>query len=791
MAASAAENRGWRVSASASERVRELFAGAVELEGAERERFLERECTDEAVRAEVRALLDEPVEAGFLGEPLVAPDFLERLEAAPGPPRPRQVGPYRIIGELGEGGAGAVYLAEQDGPVRRTVALKLLHPGANTRRMMARFRAEGRALAAMDHPHIARLYDVRTAEDGRLCFVMEHVRGEPVTRFCAERLLSMEQRLRLLIMACGAVQHAHGKGILHRDLKPSNVLASEGSGAEGPTLKVIDFGVAKIAAPEDEASMATEHGAILGTLAYMSPEQIDGRADARSDVYSLGVLAYEVLTGRLPIEVRGAPLSEAIRKVREQPPAPVGRVLRGDAEAILAMALAKDPARRYASADALGADLQRLARGEPVLARGSGAPYLLATMARRHKRAAAGIVAGLIVLVGALGLATAGLVRARIAERRSAQAEGRTVEALTFTARQAMAALDGRFSIRAVRTALAARLDTDSAAMLEARPDDLAVIELRTEVLREQARLLYDATEYRGCLALRQEVRALRERALEQRPRDPDITAAYSIDLVLIGDALGKLGDARGQREQYERAEAMQERLVAKHGRRSDQSLLVWSFMRLAARDFGEHRIDSGVARAEACLRLTEALLQSDPTDLATLDCAQQAHGLLVGTLRELGDEAGGRLHFEAQQELAERLFRADPSNRMYAQSYLRALGLRARASDAETAAVLEREGFERAQRMLVLDPGDWEAMALTTSFAMRLARAAAKAGNADKARAMVGVAVELVEGIPGSSPDTEALRGSIYEAAADVLTEVGDAAGAADMAAKNAGSPR
>jgi hypothetical protein len=779
-----------RVNAQSSERVRELFAGALEVEAAQRERYLERECHDPAVRTEVLSLLDEPVRTEFLGSPLVSADLLERLEAESSAAPPERLGPYRVLHALGEGSAGAVYLAEQDGPVRRTVALKLLHPGANTRRMMARFRAEGRALAAMDHPHIARLFDVQTTEDGRLYFVMEHVRGEPITRFCAERSLGTRERLALLSMACAAVQHAHGKGVIHRDLKPSNILAFEG--AEGLTLKVIDFGVAKIAAPDHESSSATEQGAILGTLAYMSPEQIDGRADARSDAYSLGALAYEVLTGRLPIEVRSSPLSEVIRRIREEQPVPAGRLdrsLRGDAETILAKALAKDPERRYASADAVGSDLLRLARGEPVLARGSSAPYLLATLARRHKRTAGAALGGLVVLIGALSAATAGFVRAGVAGREAALAEHRTVETLAFTARHALAELDGTTPTRAVRTAIAARLDADTAELLRRRPGDAALLDLRAEVLKERSRLLLDSGNATGSLALRRQAAEYRSQALALRPHDPDIASSYSIDLVLVGDALGQLGDRTGQRGLYGRAAEMHGELAARYARPIDLSRLSWSYLRLAGLDTIEGRHDSAIPRAQACLRLTGRASQSDPTDMSALDCALQAHGLLGGILELRGDHAAARRHLAARQEIASRLIRVDPSNRLYVHSYLRALLATSLASDPATAAILCRDGYDRASRMLVIDAEDGETLGLGARFAVRLAASDAAAGDAAGARAMLKTTLELLERLPGSGPEQTSLRDAIHREAAEVLTTIGNATGASSPLSPIGGS--
>ena len=303
-----------------------LFHLALEKPVGERSAFLEQACAgDELLRRRVEVLLlSHETPDSFLAGPAVAPtavaDSLRSLTADnDGPARPdnewikqtspivvpgARIGPYKLLQSIGEGGMGTVYMAEQTQPVRRTVALKLIKPGMDSRQVLARFEAERQALALMDHPNIAKVFDAGTTDTGRPYFVMELVKGIPITRYCDERRLTTRERLELFIPVCQAVQHAHQKGIIHRDLKPSNVLVALYDGK--PVPKVIDFGVAKATGPRlTDQTLYTEFGAIVGTLEYMSPEQAELNQldiDTRSDIYSLGVLLYELLTGTTPLD---------------------------------------------------------------------------------------------------------------------------------------------------------------------------------------------------------------------------------------------------------------------------------------------------------------------------------------------------------------------------------------------------------------------------------------------------------------------------------------------------------
>ena len=350
-------------------------------------------------------------------------------------------GAYRTIRVLGKGGMGVVYLAEQHEPIERLVALKVIRIGMDTEEIIARFETERQALALMDHPGIAHIYDAGSTPEGRPYFAMEYVDGAPITRYCDEQRLTVRERLGLFLQVCDAVQHAHQKGIIHRDLKPSNVLVPRSD--VRPTLKIIDFGLAKALDRRlTHHTLFTQLGVLIGTPEYMSPEQAAGSrvVDTRTDVYSLGLLLYELLAGALPFDpekLRGAAMDEMFRVIRhEEPPAPAHRLfslgpsarkvaesrraevaslarqLRGELEWIALRALEKEPERRYASVSELSGDVRRHLHDEPVNAGPQRAAYRLRKLIRRHRTAAAITAAVAISLMIATIVATWLYVRA-------------------------------------------------------------------------------------------------------------------------------------------------------------------------------------------------------------------------------------------------------------------------------------------------------------------------------------------------------------------------------------------
>ena len=345
------------------------------------------------------------------------------------------IGPYQLLEQIGEGGMGVVYMAEQTEPVARRVALKIIKPGMDSRQVIARFEAERQALAVMDHPNVSKVLDAGTTESGRPYFVMELVKGVSITRYCDEHKLSVRERLELFVPVCQAIQHAHQKGIIHRDIKPSNVLVARYDDRAVP--KIIDFGVAKATDQRlTEKTVFTQFGQIVGTFEYMSPEQAQLNQldiDTRSDVYSLGVLLYELLTGETPFDgdrLRSAAFDELLRIIREEdPPRPslrlstsgmlaetatnrhvepkrLSSLVRGELDWIVMKALEKDRTRRYETATALGADIEHYLADEPVDACPPSSVYMIGKFTRRNKGWLSTAAAVLLTVFIGLGAST-------------------------------------------------------------------------------------------------------------------------------------------------------------------------------------------------------------------------------------------------------------------------------------------------------------------------------------------------------------------------------------------------
>jgi len=447
----------------ASPEMLSLFCAVLERPSAEeRAAYLDAACAqDRELRARIEALLRAHEQAGgFLGENAAARDPSATTEGPISEQPGTVIGPYKLLEPIGEGSFGVVYLAEQAQPLRRKVALKVLKPGMDTRQVVARFEAERQALAIMDHPHIAKVHDGGATPSGRPYFVMELVKGVPITEFCDRNHLTPRQRLGLFVDVCQAIQHAHTKGIIHRDLKPSNVLVTVHDTT--PVVKVIDFGVAKALGQElTDKTLFTSFAQMVGTPLYMSPEQAGMSGldiDTRSDIYSLGVLLYELLTGTTPFErerFRRAGYDEMRRIIREEePPRPSTRVstlgqaaatvsanrgsdpkrlnqlLRGELDWIVMKALEKDRNRRYESASAFAADVRRYLNDEPVLACPPSAWYRLRKFARRNRAAvgaATAVAVAVLLAVGSL-LSAVGVLAASDAETREKQRQ--TQEAL-------------------------------------------------------------------------------------------------------------------------------------------------------------------------------------------------------------------------------------------------------------------------------------------------------------------------------------------------------------------------
>jgi eukaryotic-like serine/threonine-protein kinase len=447
--------------------VKEIFLAAAERPAGERLTFLDQACGEWSVlRRRVELLLDAHDRGNHLTDQPHGggAQNVDLTQAAPKAVAPSQtnvanapgafLGPYKLLQQIGEGGMGTVWMAEQYEPVRRKVALKVIKAGMDSKEVLARFEAERQALALMDHPNIARVLDAGRTGAGLPYFVMELVKGVPITKYCDEHQLSTPERLELFIQVCQAIQHAHQKGVIHRDIKPTNVMVASYDGR--PVPKVIDFGIAKAMGQQlTERTLFTTFGGIVGTLEYMSPEQAELNAldiDTRSDIYALGVLLYELLTGTTPLtrqRLKQAALSEALRMIREEePPKPstrlseskqslstvaarrksepakLRRLVRGELDWLVMKALDKDRNRRYETANSFILDIQRYLHDEPVLASPPSTVYRLRKFAKRNKGPLVAAVVVLLALSAGFVGTVLGLLEARTQRDAAELAQG-------------------------------------------------------------------------------------------------------------------------------------------------------------------------------------------------------------------------------------------------------------------------------------------------------------------------------------------------------------------------------
>ncbi|PWU21380.1 MAG: serine/threonine protein kinase [Verrucomicrobia bacterium] len=621
----------------AEQREETIFDAALRLPSDQRAAYLENVCEGDAdLRRRVQILLSAFERAGgFLKDPPTLPmepkGTTRALAEKPG----YKIGRYKLLEQIGEGGCGVVYVAEQEAPVRRKVALKVVKLGMDTKQVIARFDAERQALAMMDHPNIAKVHDAGATETGRPYFVMELVRGIRITQFCDENQLSTGERLDLFVQVCRAVQHAHQKGIIHRDIKPSNILVTVNDGV--PVPKVIDFGIAKATQGRlTDQTIYTAFEQFLGTPAYMSPEQATMTSldiDTRTDIYSLGVLLYELLTGTTPFDARELlakgldemrrtilqiePVKPSTRLTQERHAQKIGKTeirnpkseIHQDLDWIVMKCLEKDRSRRYETANGLATDIQRFLKCEPVVARPPSRLYEFQKTVRRHKFGFAAAAALIIVLALGAIVSTTQAVRATRAEH----AQNRLLQiAETSQKRSEQTARFLKDMLTGVQPSVALGRDTT---MLREIVDKTAArvdkdLNDQPEVQIELRSLLADIYHELGLYRQMEEM-ASGTVAMARRNFGPESVAGAD-GLVQLGDALQHLGSQKDAEASLRQAIELQKRL------RGPESLqLARAYYHLSVALDGKPQPSEAENLSREALAMRRKLLGSEHADVA------------------------------------------------------------------------------------------------------------------------------------------------------------------------------
>jgi eukaryotic-like serine/threonine-protein kinase len=561
------------------------------------------------------------------------------------------IGPYRLLEKIGEGGMGEVWIAEQHKPIRRKVALKVIKSGMDTKQVIARFESERQALAMMDHPAIAKVFEAGETEHGRPYFVMEYVQGIPITAHCDQNRLTTPERLALFMQICDGVQHAHQKAIIHRDLKPSNILVAIQDGKAVP--KIIDFGVAKATAQSlTERTMYTELGMLIGTPEYMSPEQAEmsgQNIDTRTDIYSLGAILYELLTGALPFdpkELRRAGFDEIRRKIREEdPPKPstklstmgdastmqaqkrqtepsaLIRQVRGDLDWITMKALEKDRTRRYGSPSELAADIDRFLHHQPIIARPPSTVYKVGKFVRRH-RVGVGVASTMAVLLVAFSVTTVIQARriARERDRASQEAEA---------SRQVSDFLTGLFK---VSDPSEARGNSVTAREILDKGTDRIARELQGQPL-VQGKLMNTMGFVYESLGLYVPAQKLLETALDIR------TKALGPDHPDVATTLSDLGTVLWRKGEFAKAKALQEQALMIREKRlgPDSEVVASSLHNLGTLNWSQGDYDQARRLLERALAIREKVLGPEHADVASTLNSLGAIAYREGDLKKAG----------------------------------------------------------------------------------------------------------------------------------------------------------
>ena len=724
--------------------------------------------------------------------------------------RPERIGPYRVLRKLGEGAMGVVYLAEQSEPLRREVALKILKPGMDTAQVVARFQAERQALAVMEHPGIARVFDAGQTEAGRPYFVMEHVAGTPITRWCDENRVGLRDRVELFTQICRAVQHAHQKGVIHRDLKPSNVLVTTAEDGT-PRAKVIDFGIARAVEPADAVRLTAVDQSI-GTPAYMSPEQArasDLDVDTRTDIYSLGVLLYELLAGALPFDpaaYRGWAFlahhlekepprpSERVREIedpgavaaaRGTTPDQLRRELSGDLDWIVMKAMEKDRERRYETANGLAMDVERYLDAEPVVARPPSASYRAAKFVRRHR---VGVAAAAVFVLLLAGFGATMAVQARriaaarnVAESRREQAEG-LIDFMLGDLRAKLAPM-GRLEIlddvgaQAIAYFAAIPESEFSDAELLSRSRSLAQIgQVRIEEGRAQ-----EAQE-----ALSESLRLARELS-GRAPEDTDRLFQLSQSYFWVGYAAWRRDDlAMAERQFLGYLDAAQRLVELEPDNPAYHLELGFAHSNLGSVREGRGDLDGAAAAFRLTLGVLDELVRANPENADWLGELAESHNKLAVIYRKQGRYADALAEHQEELALKEQLVELVPGHAYwrsrlgYTHHFIADLqALMGRLGPAEASA---RTAVAIADSLTRHDPGNaaWRQDLARTQW--NLGETLAVRGRRDESLSALAAAQRELEALlqtDSTAFDWRPSLGAVHGARARALLQLGDPAAA------------
>ncbi len=667
--------------------VKAAFLRAAAAPAAEREALLRELCgSDAELRREVERLLACDCDEGkFHAEPsslLGLPRFAPQRESTP-----ETIGPYRVIRELGDGAFGVVYLAEQPRP-RRLVAVKVLRTWGGSGNALRRFERESELTARLHHPCIAQVLDVgnETGPSGRPYLVMEYVDGPMITRFAADRALSVADRVRLMISVCRAVQHAHNHAIVHRDLKPSNILIqmpgssaartpcedTDGSAvpsaagprnrspSDDPLPKVLDFGVARLLRQGLGVAEFTVTGQLIGTLAYMSPEQARGvptDVDTRSDIYSVGAVLYELLAGRPPIPTNHTEVPESLRAIQEDEPRRVGTLCRScgsDLETIVHKALAKEKNRRYQSVSELADDLERFLRHEPIAARPATIAYQLRKFAGRNR--AAVIAAAAVAAVSVTG---AGMWWRAQAERRQDAIEIEQVAVLLDEVRDLVWPQAGTRPLREKSVNLAGPVVER---FVKRHPENAAMLRTHARLLAAKASLCAEDGRAAEAAELYERARNLAERLLGSAPGDRQLMRTLAFATIRLGDLAGERSGPRASEPYYARAMEIEQHLVeaAPDDLRAADDL-TWSYERLTHLAVARGAFSAAAQLCDRRVQAAEALLAKDPSRKASVYAAMCARGTCAGVRVRLGEFDTACSQYSRAVELGRQLVAGSP----------------------------------------------------------------------------------------------------------------------------------